>query len=269
MSETMRSDRIRQVIIAVTVLAAVVLAFIGSGAFGGTPIAEAAGGALASDATVVAPAGAAFGIWSVIYLGLVGYAIWQAFPGQAAKATHRGVGYGIAAASLLNAVWIACVQASRIAESTVIIVVLLGVLLATFSRLRRRDRRGTIAEIVLVDGTVGLYLGWVTVATAANVAAWLAAIGFESWTASPGWSGVAALSVAGLVALATGWSGGRWAPAAATAWGLSWIAVGRWSGDPAAPAVAWTAVVLAVLLLGVTAWSFQLRIRRQKDAPGN
>ncbi|WP_309104087.1 TspO/MBR family protein [Microbacterium sp.] len=269
MSETMRSDRIRQVIVAVTVLAAVVLAFVGSGAFGGTSIRDAAGGTFASDATVVAPAGAAFGIWSVIYLGLFGYAIWQAFPGQAAKATHRSVGYGIAASSLLNAVWIACVQASRIAESTVIIVVLLGVLLITFSRLRRRDRRGTIAEIVLIDGTIGLYLGWVTVATVANVAAWLASIGFDSWAEAPGWPGVIALFVAALFAVATGWSGGRWAPAAATAWGLAWIAVERWTGAPEAPAVAWTAVVLAVAVLAVSAWSFQRRIRRQKDASGN
>src|SRR5699024_9254852 len=48
--------------------AALVAAFIGSGALGGTPIAEAAGGVLSADATPVAPAGSAFSIWSVIYL---------------------------------------------------------------------------------------------------------------------------------------------------------------------------------------------------------
>ncbi|WP_341976478.1 tryptophan-rich sensory protein [Microbacterium sp. LWO13-1.2] len=262
MSETMRSDRIRQVIVAVTVLAAVVLAFVGSGVLGGTPIKDAAGGAFASDATVLAPTGAAFGIWSVIYLGLFGYAVWQAFPAQAAKPIHRAVGYGVAASSLLNAVWIACVQASRIAESTVIIVVLLVVLLATFARLRRRPRRGTVAEIVLVDGTVGLYLGWVTVATAANLAAWLAAIGVDGWAEAPAWPAIVALCVVGLLAIATAWSGGRWAPAVATYWGLAWIAVERWTGAPAEPTVAWTAIILAVVVLGVSAWSFFRRIRR-------
>ncbi|HWS52085.1 MAG TPA: hypothetical protein VN241_13835 [Microbacterium sp.] len=48
---------------------------------------------------MVAHAGAAVGICSAICLGLVGYAIWQAFPCQAGKATRRSVGYGIAASS--------------------------------------------------------------------------------------------------------------------------------------------------------------------------
>jgi hypothetical protein len=248
-------------VVAVTTAAAIVGAFIGSGVLGGTPIQDAAGGAFAADATVLAPAGPAFSIWSVIYLGLAGYAIWQAFPGQAAKAEHRSVGYGIAASAVLNAVWIACVQAWRIAESFVIIVVLLGVLLVTFLRISRRSSRGTIAQNVLIDGTVGLYLGWVTAAAAANLAAWLAAIGVGGWESAPGTPGVFVLVGAGLLAAFTAWRSGRWAPAVASAWGLGWIAVGRWSGEPHAPLIATTAVVVAVLLVVLTAWSFRRRLR--------
>ena len=56
---------------------AIFTAFLGSGALGGTPISEAAGGALSADATPLAPGGTAFSIWSVIYLGLIGYTLWQ------------------------------------------------------------------------------------------------------------------------------------------------------------------------------------------------
>lgn len=63
------------IITLIGVAAAIVMAFIGSGALGGTPVAEAAGGALSADATPLAPAGTAFSIWSVIYIGLAGYAI--------------------------------------------------------------------------------------------------------------------------------------------------------------------------------------------------
>lgn len=259
MLQTEKSDRVRRIVVALTVAGAVVGAVFGSGLLGGTPIADAAGGAFAADATVLAPAGPAFAIWSVIYLGLVGYALWQVVPAQAAKPIHRAVGYGVAASALLNAVWIACIQAWRIAESFVIIVILLGVLLVTFVRVCRRPRRGTVAEIVLVDGTIGLYLGWVIVAACANLAAWLGAVGMTAWTEAPGTPGVITLIVAGLIAVFTAWRGGRWAPAVGSAWGLVWIAVGRWSGDPAAPVVASTAVVLAVIVFAVTAWRFRSR----------
>lgn len=259
MPQTEKSDRVRRIVVALTVAGAVVGAVFGSGLLGGTPIADAAGGAFAADATVLAPAGAAFAIWSVIYLGLVGYALWQLVPAQAAKPIHRAVGYGVAASALLNAVWIVCIQAWRIAESFVIIVILLGVLLVTFVRVCRRPRRGTVAEIVLVDGTIGLYLGWVIVAACANLAAWLGAVGMAAWTEAPGTPGVITLIVAGLIAAFAAWRGGRWAPAVGSAWGLIWIAVGRWSGDPTAPVVASTAVVLAVIVLAVTAWRFRAR----------
>ena len=262
-----RSDRVRRVVVALTVLGAVVAALFGSGLLGGTSTKDAAGGAFAADATVLAPAGTAFIIWSAIYLGLVLYALWQLVPAQAAKPLHRSVGYGVAASALLNAVWIACVQAWRIAESFVIIVILLGVLLVVFVRVCRRPRRATVAEIVLVDGTIGLYLGWVTIAAAANLAAWLAAIGLDAWSEAPGASGVITLIGAGLIAVFTAWRGGRWAPAVATGWGLVWIAVGRWSLGPAAPVVASTAIVLAVIVLTVTAWRFWARTRARPEVP--
>lgn len=266
MSQTERPDRVRRTVVALTVAGAVVAALIGSGLFGGQSISDAAGGAFAADATVLAPAGFAFSIWSVIYLGLVAYAIWQFVPAQASKPRHRAVGYGIAASALLNAVWLACVLAWRIAESFVIIVILLAVLLVTFVRACRRPRRGTVAEIVLIDGMIGLYLGWVTVAAAANLAAWLADVGITAWSQAPGVPGTVTLIVAGLVAVFTAWRGGRWAPAFATSWGLVWIAVGRWGEDPAAPVVAATAIALAVIVVAVTAWRFRARLARADGA---
>ena len=59
-------------LIAVTV--AEVLCVIGTlagvGVFGGPEVAQAAGGGLSADATLIAPATQVFSIWSVIYVGL-------------------------------------------------------------------------------------------------------------------------------------------------------------------------------------------------------
>ena len=111
----------RQVVVAVSVAAAIVLAFIGSGALGGTAIQDAAGGALSSEATVLGPSGPAFSIWSVIYAGLAGYTIWQALPSQAGGELHRRIGYGVAVSAALNALWIGSVQWGQVFLSLVII----------------------------------------------------------------------------------------------------------------------------------------------------
>ena len=50
-----RRDIIRQVTVAASAGFALIGAFVGSGAAGGTPIQNAAGGALAADATLIAP----------------------------------------------------------------------------------------------------------------------------------------------------------------------------------------------------------------------
>ena len=49
-------DVVRQIVVVVTAVLAIVLAAYGSGAFGGVSVSDAAGGALSATATTVAPA---------------------------------------------------------------------------------------------------------------------------------------------------------------------------------------------------------------------
>lgn len=254
------SDRVRQIVVIVTAVAAIAGAMIGSGAFGGTRIQDAAGGALAADATLIAPGGPAFSIWSVIYIGLVAYTVWQALPGQGARLVHRRVGYLIALSLALNAAWIGSVQADLLGLSVVVIVVLLLVLCAAFVIVRRtprgeRTRVQALVDAAVIDGTIGLYLGWVTIATAANVTSWLTAAGFDGWGLPASAWGVIVVAVAGLIGLATAiWSRGRLAPAAALAWGLAWVAFARSAGEPSSTAVAVAAIAaVAVVIIGAVA----------------
>src|SRR5688500_13406739 len=64
-TSTTGNDLARQLTVAISAVLAVVGSFIGSGAAGGTPIQEAAGGALAADATLIAPGSGAFSIWTL------------------------------------------------------------------------------------------------------------------------------------------------------------------------------------------------------------
>jgi hypothetical protein len=185
----------------------------------------------------------------------VAYTVWQALPGQGARPVHRRVGYWVAASLALNAAWIWSVQAGLLGLSVVVIVALLVVLCIAFVLVRGTPDDGTsglgaITDAVVIDGTIGLYLGWVTIATAANVTAWLTAIGFSGGGLPPEAWGIVVAAVAGLVGVGTAiWSGGRLAPAVALAWGLGWVAVARATGSPSSSAVAIAAVVAAVAVL--------------------
>ncbi|SKA90009.1 TspO and MBR related proteins [Agreia bicolorata] len=251
-STATRSDRARQITVAVSAVIAVVGSFIGSGAAGGTPIQNAAGGALGADSTPIAPAGPAFSIWSVIYLGLLAYAVWQLLPAQASAPRQRLVGYWVAASLVLNAAWILSVQFDQLALSCVVIVLLLAVLARTFLLLV--DGRSTgLVETIVLDGTMGLYLGWVSIATAANLTAGLTVAGFDGF----GWGqdawAVIVLAVAALVGVLIAIRGrGRLTPAASLAWGLAWVAVSRTTGDLVSQPATIAAIVAAAVLVIAT-----------------
>jgi hypothetical protein len=245
-------DILRQVIVVVSAILGIIGVAIGSGAFGGTPTSEVAGGALSADSTPVAPAGPAFSIWSVIYLGLVAYTIWQALPKQRADDRQRQLGYPVAASLLLNAAWLLSTQADLLWLSVVVILALLAVLIWIFRVCITIPPRSTI-ETILVDGTLGLYLGWVSIATAANISAYLTDAGFDGFGLSQDFWGVAVLTVAGVVGVLLAVYGrGRFAPTVALCWGLAWVAVGRLTGDLISVPAAVTALVAAAVVIGAT-----------------
>ena len=245
-------DVVRQVVVVVSAVLAIVGSFIGSGAAGGTPIQDAAGGALSADATPIAPAGSAFSIWSVIYLGLIAYAIWQLLPAQKEDPRQRKLGYPVAASLILNAAWILSIQFDLLALSVPVIVLLLAVLVWCF-RLTLASRPKNVVETIVADGTIGLYLGWVCVATAANIAAVLVAAGFSGWGLPSNVWAVVVVAIAGLIGIAVAVGGrGRIAPALSLSWGLAWLAVGRLTGDLVSVPAAVTAIIAVVAVLAVT-----------------
>ncbi|WP_432525051.1 tryptophan-rich sensory protein, partial [Kineococcus sp. SYSU DK006] len=242
-------DGARQAAVAAGAVLAVVGSAIGSGALSGTPIAEAAGGALSASATLVAPAGPAFGIWGVVYAGLVAHAVWQALPAQREDARQRRTGWWTAASLVLNAAWILTVQAGQLAASVAVVAALLVVLVVAFTRLLQRGPRSPV-ESVVVDGTTGLYLGWVSIATVANTAAALRQAGLRS--GEEAWA-VGVLALAAVIGVVTAVrSHGRLAFGAGLAWGLGWVAAGRAGGADASTAVAVTAGAAAAVVAGTT-----------------
>ncbi|WP_430869078.1 tryptophan-rich sensory protein [Demequina aurantiaca] len=248
-----RADTLRRWAVLIGAVGAIVGAAYGSGAFGGTPIAEAAGGALAADATLLAPATAAFGIWSFIYLGLAVFAVFQFLPRHATDPRLRATAWLVLVSMLLNAAWIGVVQAGALWASVIVIVALVIVLSVVAARLASTPPSDW-RERLTTDVPVGLYLGWVVVATIANATAVLAASDgdFSAGDGMPFAIAALVMAAALSIALARGLRASpplSMATGFALAWGLWWIAVGRLTDSPANTAVGWAAGLAAIVAL--------------------
>lgn len=225
-------------------------ATIGAGVFGGTSVDNLQDGALSEQGSYLAPAGPAFSIWSLIYLGLIAYTVWQALPAQRQDARQAAVGGWIAVSMVLNGLWLVTAQYLSLWLTVVVIALLLASLARVIVILGRFPARN-LADRILTDGANGLHFGWVTIATVANATAWLTQIAPESWgEAADAWA-IAVLIVVLIIGSAAAWVTGRVAPALATSWGLAWLAVGRLTGEPQSTPTAITAIIVAVVLVTV------------------
>ena len=257
--EATTNDRVRQGAVLLSEVACIFGTLVGVGVIG-TRVEESSGGNLSANATLIAPAVPAFSIWSVVYAGLAAYTIWQLLPVAATDPRARATGWLAAASMLLNAAWLLVTQVGWLWVSVGVIVTLVLVLGVLVRRLTEIPARGRLDRVIL-DGTFGLYLGWVAVATCANIAATLVASGVKP--ASPLADVIAAVVL--LVAAGVGVHlarqlGGRYAVAGAMAWGLGWIAVGRLGDAPRSTITAVAAIAAAVIVVVAA-----VRAHRQAD----
>ena len=241
------ADLVRQIAVISALCFMIIAAAVGTGAFGGTSVQDLQDGALDADGSFLAPARPAFSIWSAIYLLLIAYTVWQALPRQRAAARQRAIGWWVALTMVLNGLWLVTAQFGTLALTVLMIFVLAAALSVTFQRTVAVPAE-SVVDAVLIDGATGLHLGWVTLASVANTAAWLTASGFD--VEAPDVWGVAVLVVVAVIGVTFAvLSGGRFAPGLAIAWGLSWLAVGRLGGEPASVAIGITAIVVAVVVI--------------------
>ncbi|MGN8553424.1 UNVERIFIED_CONTAM: tryptophan-rich sensory protein [Microbacterium sp. SLM126] len=244
-------DLARQIVVISAFCFMIVAAMVGTGLLGGTPVQDLQDGALDADGSYLAPATSAFSIWSVIYVGLFAYTVWQALPRQRSRTRQRALGWLIAGTMVLNGLWLVTAQFATLPLTVAAIVALLALLAVTFRRAVLQPGRGW-ADALLIDGVTGLHLGWVTLATVANTAAWLTTIVPEEAAESATLWGVLVLVVVAVIGVAIAWaSHWRVAPGLAMAWGLVWIGVGRLVFEPESTPIGVTAIIVGVIVIAV------------------
>lgn len=150
------------------------------------------------------PAGYTFSIWGLIYLGLLGFTIYQALPAQRDEPWLGQIGWLFALSSAANVGWLLAWHYGYYLLSIGLMVSLLMTLIAIALRLRlgKPDPSLSLADRLLVHVPFSLYLGWITVATIANIASVAAHLGWDGFgIAGPIWSAImmlVAVVVAGL-----------------------------------------------------------------------
>ena len=115
------------------------------------------------------PAGYVFSIWGLIYLGLIAFAIFQVLPSQRENPRLRATGWWITLGGLANIAWIFLWHYEQFPLTVVAMLILLGSLIATYLRLG--IGRSSVSTIQKWAARVpfSIYLGWITVATVANI----------------------------------------------------------------------------------------------------
>ena len=128
---------------------------------------------------LVVPADFAFSIWSVIYIALLAFTVVQALPSQRQNPLLRRLGYLPAVTGILNTLWVVAWHYEVFAATVPIMVALLVTLIAIHRRARGPEAAGlSFRQRAALVAPWSLYLGWITVATIANVSQMLLWAGF-------------------------------------------------------------------------------------------
>lgn len=134
-----------------------------------------------SNPTLVTPAGYVFSIWGIIYILLAVFVIYQALPGQKGKEFHARISWLFVLSSIFNMIWLFLWQYELLAASLILMIFLLLSLIAIYLRLDIGRSAAPMKERLAVHLPFSVYLGWITIATIANVSVLLVSLGWDGF----------------------------------------------------------------------------------------
>jgi hypothetical protein len=197
------------------------------------------------------PAGYVFSIWGVIYIGLIAYAIFQALPAQRDNPRLRKTGWWIVLGGLANIAWIFLWHYEQFPVTLIAMLVLLGTLIITYLGFDIGKNKVTVAERYTTHLTFSIYLGWITVATVANISDVLDYIKWNGFGVAPEiWMGIVLAAVL-VISLLMSFTRRDVAYAAVILWALAGITV-RQTGIPQVVIPTWITFALVAIGLAVS-----------------
>jgi benzodiazapine receptor len=198
------------------------------------------------------PAGYVFSIWGVIYLALLSFTIYQALPSQRDNPRLRRIGYLYALSCVANIAWLFLWHYEFFELTIVAMGALLLLLIAIYLVLGFGRSRVSAAETWLARVPFSIYLGWITVATIANVTSLLDYLNWSGWGIDPQMWAVIMLIAGAVIASAVSVTRGDVAYVLVIVWAFAGIAVKHSDTWIVALTAGLAALVVALtLLLGI------------------
>lgn len=222
-----------------------------SGAIGGQTIGELAN----RHASTFLPADYVFGIWSVIYAGLIAFVVFQALPAGRRNDAVERIDLWWVVNGLLNIAWIVTFSFGLFGPALLAMAALFGSLVIIYGRIGVGSRRLDLPTRAFVGLPFSLYLAWILVALIANSFQYAASLGWAPAT-SAGWS-AGSMAVATVIASLMALRRGDWVFPCVTAWAFLGIAA-RYPEGGLIVTVAYTCTVL-----GLAAMVAGLAVRRR------
>ncbi len=156
------------------------------------------------------PAGLTFSIWSVIYLLLFIFCIYQMTSLFKSKvdpyvgAIVRRINIAFILTCIINMTWIVAWHYDLLIVSVILILLLLNRLIYIDTQIRLLEPYLTNAQSFIMKAPFGLYLGWICIATIANITALLVNYGWRGFGMSEeSWASMMVLigSLIGVIAI--------------------------------------------------------------------
>jgi hypothetical protein len=166
---------------------AFILTVVVNGLAGSTTILGGKNTAQISDTnpTLITPAGYVFSIWGVIYILLGIFVVFQALPSEKGKDFQKRIGLLFVLSSLLNIAWLFLWQFEYLGLSVVLMFLLLATLISIYLRLKIGRSTASLREKLAVHLPFSVYLGWITIASIANVTVALVSVNWDGFGISP------------------------------------------------------------------------------------
>lgn len=135
-----------------------------------------------SYANLFTPAGYAFAIWGIIYLGLLAFTLNHlvlVFYKKQIPIPLLQSGYWFTIANLANATWVVVWLYEFTGLSVLVMLLILFALLKITVAVHFKIIVLPLKTKALTLWPIGIYLGWISVALIANCAAWFAKLGWQ------------------------------------------------------------------------------------------
>lgn len=195
--------------------------------------------------TLITPAGYAFAIWGIIYLGWVMFVAYQWYTWSIKRedVSLRPSAEWVTMVNIANMVWLYLWTMEMIGWALLVMFFLLYGLIRLTIRLRLEVWNAPLPIIAFVWWPVAIYLGWIITATVANTTIFLVSLGWDGAPLSGEIWAMVVLLVATLIYLFLIWKRNLRESALVGVWALVAIA---WADH--SPWVNRTAIILAVIL---------------------